>query len=195
MRFLLDTYIQADASEKVGAVEGPGLVKLIAEIGAEALDRLPEGIRRDPEAVTETIANNIRKVIVDERALNPKYYDKMSELLDALIEERRLEAIDYRRYLAQLIAHAEALGRQESGTDYPAWADNGAKRALHDFGLPSEDLAREVDETVRHTKPADWVGNSFKEKKIRRALANVLPAGYDRLDELMALLKARDEYR
>jgi type I restriction enzyme R subunit len=195
MRFLLDTYIQADASEKVGAVEGPGLVKLIAEIGAEALDRLPEGIKNDPDAVTETIANNIRKVIVDERALNPKYYDKMSELLDALIEERRLEAIDYRQYLAQLIAHAQRLGRGESDTAYPDWVDNGAKRALHDFGLPSEDLARTVDETVRHTKPADWVGNSFKEKKIRRALANVLPEGYDRLDELMALLRARDEYR
>jgi type I restriction enzyme R subunit len=195
MRSLLDTYIQADASETVGAFKETGLVQLIAEMGADVLDKLPKGIRRDPDAVTETIANNIRKVIVDERAMNPKYYDKMSELLDALIEERRREAIDYKQYLAQLIAQAEALDRKESDTAYPGWADNGAKRALHDFGLPSEDLAREVDETVRHTKPADWVGNAFKEKKIRRALANVLPAGYDRLDELMALLKARDEYR
>jgi len=32
----------------------------------------------------ETITNNIRKVIVDERAMNPKYYDKMSQLLDAI---------------------------------------------------------------------------------------------------------------
>ncbi|HEV3322294.1 MAG TPA: type I restriction endonuclease subunit R [Solirubrobacteraceae bacterium] len=195
MRSLLDTYIQADASETVGAFKETGLVRLITEMGAGALDKLPKGIRSHPDAVTETIANNIRKVIVDERAMNPKYYDKMSELLDALIEERRREAIDYRQYLAQLIAHAEALGRKESDTAYPDWADNGAKRALHDFGFPSEDLAREVDETVRRTKPADWVGNSFKEKKIRRALANVLSADYDRLDELMALLKARDEYR
>ena len=195
MRNLLDTYIQADASETVGAFKETGLVQLIAEVGAGALDKLPKGIRDDPDAVTETIANNIRKVIVDEHAMNPKYYDKMSELLDALIEERRREAIDYRQYLAQLIAHAEALGRKESDAAYPDWADNGAKRALHDFGLPSEDLAREVDETVRHTKPADWVGNSFKERKIRRALVNVLPAGYDRIDELMALLKARNEYR
>jgi type I restriction enzyme R subunit len=195
MRFLLDTYIQADPSETVGDFKERGLVELIAEMGADVLETLPAGIRNDPDAVTETIANNIRKVIVDERALNPKFYDKMSELLDALIEERRREAIDYRQYLQRLIAQAEALGRQESGTAYPAWADDGAKRALHDFGLPSEDTTREVDETVRRTKPADWVGNPFKEKKIRRALAGVLPAEYDRLDELMALLKARDEYR
>ena len=31
----------------------------------------------------------MRKVIIDERALNPKYYDKMSQLLDAILEERR----------------------------------------------------------------------------------------------------------
>ena len=41
------------------------------------------------EAVAETITNNMRKLIIDERATNPKYFDKMSELLDAIIEERR----------------------------------------------------------------------------------------------------------
>ena len=35
----------------------------------------------------------------------------------------------------------------------PSWADNGAKRALVDFGFPSEDIAIEVDRAVMHTKP------------------------------------------
>jgi type I restriction enzyme R subunit len=195
MRSLLDTYIQADASETVADFEETGLIELIAQMGAGAIDRLPGGIKSNPESVTETIANNIRKVIVDERAMNPKYYDKMSELLDALIEERRREAIDYREYLEKLIAHARRLGRKESDTVYPGWIHNGAERALFDFGLPSEELVRRVHETVRDTKPADWIGNSVKEKKLRRALINVLPDDYARLDELMALLKARDEYR
>jgi type I restriction enzyme, R subunit len=195
MRSLLDTYIQADASETVADFEETGLIELIAQMGAGAIDRLPKGIKSDPEAVTETITNNIRKVIVDERTMNPKYYDKMSELLDALIEERRREAIDYRQYLEQLIVHAQRLGRKESDTVYPDWIDNGAERAPYDFGLPSEALVRRVHETVRDTKPADWIGNSFKEKKIRRALINVLPPEYNRLEELMALVKARDEYR
>jgi type I restriction enzyme R subunit len=89
MRFLLDTYIQADAAKAVADFGDTGLIQLIVQMGAAAIDKLPAGIKNDPQAVAEKIANNIRKVIIDERALNPKYYEKMSELLDALIEERR----------------------------------------------------------------------------------------------------------
>jgi type I restriction enzyme R subunit len=195
MRFLLDTYIQADASEAVADFRDTSLIQLIAQLGAGAIDKLPTGIKSDPEAVAETITNNMRKVIIDERAMNPKYYDKMSELLDALIEQKRKGAIDYKQYLEQLIAQAEQLGKQESDTVYPHWVDNGAKRALFDFGFPEEHLAVAVDTAVRHTKPDRWIGNTIKEKKVRRALVKVLPADFHRLNELMALVKARDEYR
>jgi type I restriction enzyme, R subunit len=195
MRFLLDTYIQADASETVADFKDTGLIELIAEMGVGAVDSLPSGIRTDPDAVAETITNNMRKVIIDERAMNPKYYDRMSQLLDALIEEKRRGAIDYREYLQELIAQAQRLGKQESDTAYPDWIDNGARRALYDFGLPREELVLEIDEAVRYTKPDQWIGSDIKEKKVRRALINVLPPKYDRLDELMALVKARDEYR
>ena len=194
MRFLLDTYIQADASEVVAEFEKTGLIQLIVKLGAGALDKLPKGVKDDPDAVAETIANNMRKVIVDERALNPKYYDKMSELLDAVIDQRRQGAVEYKEYLEKLIALAEQLGKGDSGT-YPAWADNGARRALIDFGFPSDDIAVEVDIAVMHTKPDRWVGNWVKEKKVRRAVRKVLPEGFDRLDELFDLIRARDEYR
>ncbi|MEA3550008.1 MULTISPECIES: hypothetical protein [Micrococcaceae] len=72
MRFLLDTYIRADASEAVADFQDVGLVQLIVEQGSAALDKLPSGIKKDPEAVAETIANNIRKVIIDENAMNPE---------------------------------------------------------------------------------------------------------------------------
>jgi type I restriction enzyme R subunit len=195
MRFLLDTYIQADATETVAEFKETGLIELIVKLGADAIDKLPQGIKTDPEAVAETIVNNMRKLIIDERALNPKYYERMSQLLNALIEERHRGAIDYKEYLKRLMDQAQRLGKRESDTAYPAWADNGAKRALYDFGLPSEDLVLQVDEAIRNTKPHDWIGNDMKEKRVRRALIQVLPSDYDRLDELMALLKARDEYR
>ncbi len=194
MRFLLDTYIQAGASETVSDFEDKGLLQLIVQMGAKALEKLPPGIKRDPEAVAETITNNIRKVIIDERAMNPKYYDKMSELLDALIEQRRQGALDYQTYLAQLLDAAKKLGSQESDTKYPDWADNGAKKALVDFFHPDDTLAVEVDTIVRHTKPDSWVGNAVKEKKVKRAIARNLPDDFDRLDELFDLVKARHEY-
>ena len=116
MRFLLDTYIQADASETVADFEDTGLVQLIVQMGDGALGKLPKGIRSDPDAVAETIANNVRRVIIDEHALNPKYYDKMSELLDDLIRQRQQEALSYKDYLEQLIALAGQVGTRDSDT-------------------------------------------------------------------------------
>jgi type I restriction enzyme, R subunit len=77
MRFLLDTYIQADASAVVADFKETGLIEFIVQKGAAAIDMLPEGIKENPEAVAETITNNMRKLIIDERATNPKYYDKI----------------------------------------------------------------------------------------------------------------------
>jgi type I restriction enzyme R subunit len=95
----------------------------------------------------------------------------------------------------RLIAQAEQLGKRESDTVYPSWADNGARRALIDFGLPSDDVAIKVDRAVMESKPYDWVGNPIKEKKVKRALRTAVADGYERLDELFDLVKARHEYR
>ncbi|BCT76432.1 restriction endonuclease subunit R [Sinomonas cyclohexanicum] len=195
MRFLLDTYIQADPSEVVADFQDVGLVQLIVQDGASAIDKLPSGIKKDPEAVAETIANNIRKVIVDEHALNPKYYDTMSSLLDAIIEQRRQGAIDYKAYLEQLIAHAQKVGSNEPLGSYPDWVKNGAQQAIVDFGWPDPSLPIKVDAAVMASKPHDWVGNPMKQKLVARALRNVLPQDFDRFDELLELVKARNEYR
>src|SRR5206468_11509393 len=103
MRHLIDTYIKADESEKVSAFDDLSLVQLIVERGAAAVDALPDGIRKNTEAVAEAIENNVRKLIIDEQPINPKYYEKMSALLDALIEQRRKEALDYQEYLRRIV--------------------------------------------------------------------------------------------
>jgi len=194
MRRLLDTYIQAKPSETISNFEDAGLVELIVKMGPKAIDKLPEGIKKDPEAVAETITNNMRKVIVDERPMNPKYYDRMSELLDALLEERRQGALEYKEYLARLLEQAAKLGKGEAETPYPTWADNGARRALVDFFSGDTDAAIAVDDAVRHNKPDSWVGNRLKERRVKRAVRQVLPENDQRLEELLELLKARHEY-
>ena len=194
MRFLLDTYVQANASKVLTDFADAGLVQLIAQMGDAALARLPKGIRDDPDAVAETIANNVRRVIIDEHAMNPKYYDKMSALLDDLIRQRQIEAISYKEYLEKLLELASQVATEESDTLYPAWASNGARRALVDFGLP-EEQAVAVDWAVVDNKPDSWIGNRMKERRVYIAIRQVLPVGYERLDELFELIKARDEYR
>jgi type I restriction enzyme R subunit len=195
MRHLLDTYIQAKPSEVLSDFDNATLIDLIVKLGPSALDKLPAGIKKDPEAVAETITNNMRKVIIDERPLNPKYYDRMSELLDALLEERRKGALEYKDFLAKLMEQAAKLGKGESDTAYPEWADNGARRALYDFFYPELNLAVDIDKAVRDSKPDSWIGNKLKEKKVRQAIDAVLPDDFENRDELFDLVKARDEYR
>ncbi|MGW3484268.1 type I restriction endonuclease subunit R [Rhodococcus indonesiensis] len=195
MRHLLDTYIQASASETVSNFEDTGLIQLIVQLGAGALDKLPDGIKKNPEAVAETIANNMRKLIIDEHATNPKYYDTMSALLDAILEERRKGALEYKEYLQQLLDQAAKLGKGDSDVAYPTWANNGARRALIDFGWADPALPIQVDTAILTSKPHDWIGNAMKEKVVKRAIRKALPADFDRLNELFDLVRARDEYR
>lgn len=195
MRFLLDTYIQAIASETVSYFDDTGLIDLIVKLGAGAIDKLPSGIRNSPEAVSETIINNMRKVIIDERAMNPKFYDKMSELLDAIIEERRKAAIEYEEFLAKILEAAKQLGTKESDTKYPDWAANGAQRAVVDFLWPRDDIALVLDYEVRQSKPEAWVGNRMKERVVRNAIECAVGTDFDQIEELFDLVKARDEYR
>ena len=161
MRHLLDTYIQADASEIVADFEDTGLIELIVKMGAGAIDKLPTGIKNDPEAVAETITNNMRKVIIDERPMNPKYYDRMSELLDALIEERRQGALDYKQYLAQ----AARPGRQQLGKQRVRHRLPGLGRQRRQAGacrlrLP-ERRPRHRGRPRGHDTPSrtHWIGN------------------------------------
>ncbi|ROV67340.1 type I restriction endonuclease subunit R [Streptomyces globisporus] len=200
MRSLLDTYVQADPVEQVATLD-KGLVQLIVERGADAIDMLPEGIRNNPEAAAETIINNVRRTIVDERAMNPKYYDRMSQLLDAIIEQRREEAIEYADYLAKLLEHAEKVGKGESepGVTYPDWASTPARRALIDFAWPSEieiDLEN-LHGVIQNVKEHGWAGNPIKERALARALHRVLPDTIDgqRITQLIAQLREHDEYR
>ena len=149
MRHLIDTYIRAEESEKISAFDDMSLVQLIVERGADAVDALPEGIRENKEAVAETIENNVRKLIIDEQPINPKYYEKMSELLDALIEQRRQEALDYQKYLDEIVELARQVKNPTTGQAYPKSLDTPAKRALFDNLNQDEALALAVDGAVR----------------------------------------------
>ncbi len=198
MRSLLDTYIQADPVEKIATFK-QGLVQLIVERGSGAIDELPEGVKKSKEAVAETIINNVRKTIVDERPMNPKYYDTMSSLLDALIEQRNKAADDYESYLKQLLELADKVGKGESDTKYPVWATSRGQKALVDFGLPDEVDPEFIHDTIQQSKNHGWADDrtGMKERALAQALRRALPDGYNNEDlaRLIGLLKEHDEYR
>lgn len=65
MRHLIDTCIRSDDSEKISVFDDLTLIQLIVERGPEAVNALPERIRKSEEAVAETIENNVRKLIIN----------------------------------------------------------------------------------------------------------------------------------
>ena len=193
MRHLIDTYIRADESEKISAFDDMSLVQLIVERGATAVDALPKGIRENKEAVAETIENNVRKLIIDETPINPKYYEKMSGLLDALIEQRKQQAIDYEKYLAEIVELTKKAKNPAMGATYPADINTAAKRALYDNLGKSEGLATAIDTEIRKTKKDDWRGNKFKEKEVRNAIRAHL-ADPALVDLIFDLVREQHEY-
>lgn len=198
MRALLDTYIQADASRNLATFD-QGLVHLIVKHGVGGIEKLPESIRKDPEAAAETIVNNVRKTIVDEQAMNPKYYESMSTLLDALIEQRREAVIDYQEYLLKLVEFTQRLAKGESEQKYPKWADSSARRALIDFAWPEgiEVDVERVYRTIQRNKEHGWSGDKTKQKSLMRTLALNFPGLLQPADmkELLKLLAMHDEFR
>ena len=193
MRHLIDTYIRAEESEVISAFDDVSLIQLIVESGADAVNALPQGIRQSKEAVAETIENNVRKLIIDETPINPKYYEKMSELLDALIEQRKREALSYQEYLAQIVELTKKAQGAETTASYPAALNSKAKRALFDNLDGDEALALAIDEEIRLTKKDSWRGNKFKEKEVRNAIKKHV-ADPGQLDVIFELVWNQDEY-
>jgi type I restriction enzyme R subunit len=174
MRHLLDTYIRAEESEKLSAFDDMTLVDLVLERGERAVESLPSSISGDREAMAETIENNVRRLIVDETPVNPKYYEQMSDLLDDLIEQRRQEALDYKEYLRRVVELTRKVAGKQENSTYPASIDTPTLQALYDNLGGNATLALQLDENIRAVKKADWRGNRFKERIVRNAIASVL---------------------
>jgi len=194
MRHLIDTYIRADESQKVSEFEDFSLVQLIVERGAAAVDALPPGIRKTREAVAETIENNVRKLIIDESPINPKYYDRMSQLLDALIAQRRQDAITYQEYLDKIVELTRQAKNGPNAGAYPRSLDSAAKRALFDNLAKDELLAVKIDRAVRGSMQDGWRNNVMKSRRVRRAIADALGEGEERIERILDLVKSQNDY-
>jgi len=192
MRHLIDTYISAEESKVISAFDDMSLVELIVERGEKAMDKLPDNIRRNRQAVAETIENNLRKVIHDERPINPKYYENMSQLLDELILQRRQEAIEYEKYLAKIVELTRQITRPNE-TKYPKSLDTRAKRALYDNLDHNEELAQVLDYEVIYTKKDDWRGNRIKEKEVLYAIKKHVK-DEEKLKKIFEIIKNQPEY-
>ncbi|MDE0186220.1 MAG: HsdR family type I site-specific deoxyribonuclease [Candidatus Poribacteria bacterium] len=219
MRHLLDAYIRAEESKTLSEFDDLTLVDLIVKRGEGAIEALPGGLKGNPNAAAATIDNNVRRLIIDRTPVNPIYYEEMSKLLDALIQQRKQEAIDYQTYLSRIVQLTKQIDTYGAQSPYPPEIRNGAQRALFDnikitnlsaiaetLGQNESPLSREirgqmsiaVDEAILNSREDDWRGHRLKERKILRAMARVIAEEFGDytvdVDSLFEIVKNQREY-
>jgi type I restriction enzyme R subunit len=193
MRHLIDTYIQADAARPISDFGETGLVELIVKSGiAEAVNKLPQGIRNNPAAVAETIANNVRSTIVREQLNDPAFYDKMSALLNEIIADLRAQRISYQEFLKRVARLAKKLvaGQEQ---DTPEQISTRGLRALYSNLGQDKELAVKIDEAVKKARPADWRSTQAKRLVVKQTLWNILQDA-DEVERIFRIIERHEEY-
>jgi type I restriction enzyme, R subunit len=193
MRVLIDRYISATESEKLSSFNDMSLVDLIVKKGEDALDDLPDAVKQNQNAQAETIENNVRRLIIDEMPTNPKYYLRMSELLEELVKRRKQADIEYRQYLASIIDLTKQVKDPRGGR--PKGIDTPAKCALYDNLGQDTEKALLVHEAILGSIEDDFRGHPQKERRVKIAIKKALPNITDEeLKNLFELIKNQHEY-
>lgn len=190
MRMLMDMYIDAKSSKKISDFDNQSLVDLVVNV-SEPQEEYQS--KKHKEAVAETIENNVRKVIIEEQPTNPKYYEKMSQLLDDLIQQRKDEMLDYEAYLKKIKELAQQVSEPTGLKNYPNSLDSQAKRALYDNLEQNEVLALALDNVINANKLDAWRDGGIREKKLRLAVFGLLK-DKEKTSEIMEIIKAQNEY-
>lgn len=187
MRRLIDTYIKADDNRKIGEFDDFTLLDFVLVQGEKLGGK-------GKEAAAEAIENNIRKKVVEKILINPKYYEKMSAILDELIRARREGAIAYEKLLEKYIELVKNAESPENNPYYPeSIRHSGALRAFYDNCGNDEALAIALDKAVRQSKQVDFRHNEFKERRIKQALFKVLN-DKDEVERVYNIVVEQGEY-
>ena len=198
MRQLIDNYVRADDSEKLVDLADISFLDLIETDADKALDSLPKSIKQNERSVAELLAANMRKMIICERPNNPAYFDKMSELLNHLIQEQKDGKVQYKELIEKLIEKLKEA-RSTSRAKYPKTIDTKGKQALYDNLGGDETLTLLVHKMIKSNARdgfRDMDGSGIRKmralrKAVEAVLINMTP---DKIDDIMQLIIAQKEY-
>ncbi|MTB51863.1 type I restriction endonuclease subunit R [Lewinella sp. W8] len=192
MRRLIDMYIIAEHSRKISELEDFSLIELIVEKGKAAIASLPENIRASEDNIAETINANIRDEIVEKRATNPEFFERMSSLLEEIIRLREAKAIEYEEYLKRIVEFTRELRGKGQSSRYPENISTPRQVALYDNLGKDEVLAMMVEDTLRLSARDGWNGHPMKERAVEKAVEKQLEGTSFSVDEIMAILKKHE---
>lgn len=192
MRKLIDNYIMASDSIKIGEFDDLTLLDFVMDQGETMTgEDTPSGQK---EGAAEAIENNIRRKMVEKVTVNPKYYEKMSAILDKLIQDRQKGVLSYKELLDEYIKLAKNVDHPEENEDYPESVRHSkAMQALYDNVGGDEVLAIKLHKAVMDSKMSGFRGDSIKERRIKRALFAILNDDTE-VERLYKIIEKQEEY-
>ncbi|GAA9099846.1 HsdR family type I site-specific deoxyribonuclease [Helicobacter pylori] len=192
MRRILDAYIKATDSKTLIKIEDQGLCEVLAQMDINDFNKELSQVFKNESSMAESIANNTRKRIIEKEASDPKYYEKLSSLLNDLINQFREKKLTYLEYLQQIHNLAKQVIHKED-KNYPKKINTNALKTLYDNLDQNEALALEIDACIRDNKKDGWVGHNQKEKNLKIALRKIIN-DEGLLENAFNLAKHIDEY-
>jgi type I restriction enzyme R subunit len=179
MRHLLNTYVQADPATDLGNLDSLSLTDLIIRTGIhDAIARkLNAQGKLSRNGIAEGIINNVRKTIIRDQLTDPRFYAEMSQLLDDLIRQSRVDAVAYEAFLKQAEELVKRLARKDTADGVPAEL-HGKPEAIVVFKNLLEILAKQMPEMVCEPGPADIQRAAELALEIDRAMREHAPAGW-----------------
>ncbi|GAA9420955.1 HsdR family type I site-specific deoxyribonuclease [Helicobacter pylori] len=173
MRRILDAYIKATDSKTLIKIEDQGLCEVLAQMDINDFNKELSQAFKNESSMAESIANNTKKRIIEKEASDPKYYEKLSSLLNDLINQFREKKLTYLEYLQQMKNLAKQVIHKED-KNYPTKINTNALKTLYDNLDENEALALEIDACIRSNKKDGWVGHHQKEKNLKIALRKII---------------------
>ena len=191
MRYLIDNYISASESKKIGSMDDFTLLDFILTQESKLEN---EEDKSAQESAAETIENNIRKKVVERMVINPAYYAKMSAILEQLILDRKRGVIAYGQLLETYMELAKNVAKPEDNSKYPeSIRSNGALRALYDNCGEDEQKALKLHNVIVKARQEGFRNNPVKENKIKRALYQILN-DEDEVERIYQIVVEQEEY-
>ena len=192
MRHLIDTYIRAEETETILADQT--LLELFVSDPEKLKKNLPKSLKNE-ESMAEAMTHNLRKTIIERRPTYPMYFDRMSKILEQLVQDLKNENITKKEFFEQLREYATKFVKPDRDPDneYPKRINTPGKQALYDNLGQDEELTLAAEEAIELNKQADFRENTLKERKIKNALRKVLPKGTD-IDAIFNIIKEQSEY-
>ncbi len=193
MRRILDAYIKTTDSETLIKIEDQGLCEVLAQMDIDDFNKALSQAFKNESSMAESIANNTKKRIIEKEASDPKYYEKLSSLLNDLILQFREKKLTYLKYLQQIHDLAKKVINKEN-RNYPKKINTNALKTLYDNLDENEALALKIDACIRGNKKDGWVGHNQKEKNLKIALRKIIN-DEGLLENAFNLAKNIEEYR